>query len=41
MFGAKPKASFRPYQPSEPQPEGRCHPKSFSAVRINPTIAKA
>ena len=22
MFGAKPKASFRPYQPSEPQPRG-------------------
>ena len=22
MFGAKPKASFRPYQPSEPQPWG-------------------
>ena len=23
MFGAKPKASFRPYQTPEPQPRGR------------------
>ena len=22
MFGAKPKGTFRPYQPSEPQPRG-------------------
>ena len=33
MFGAKPKGTFRPYQPSEPQPRG--------AVTRSPGIAQA